>query len=92
MSNVSLKTSCHIISAANFLTDIIRACWLSRSLELFLGCKVGSVCRGRMQSAMKYRYHLDTEFKEALEHASDRGTNSKVLLCMADGREFESVN
>lgn len=31
------------------------------------------------------RYHLASEFKEALEHAADRGTNSKALLRMDEG-------
>ena len=32
---------------------------------------------------MECRYQLATEFMEAVDHASDRGTNSKALLCMA---------
>ena len=32
---------------------------------------------------MECRYQLATELMEAVEHALDRGTNSKALLCMA---------
>lgn len=36
------------------------------------------------RNEVEYRYDLATEFQEAVEHAEDRGTKSKALLCMAE--------